>query len=45
MISIPKKIEFLNDEFENIKNVRDLTTFLNKGDQLIRPYLNKVTND
>lgn len=45
MISIPKKIEFLNDESQNIKNVRDLIESLNKGDKLIRPYLNKVTND
>lgn len=41
MISIPKKIEFRNDEFENIKKVKDLIEFLNKGDKLIKPYYKK----
>ena len=44
MISIPKKIEFSNDEFKNIKNVRDLIESLNKGDELISPYYKKIDN-
>ena len=44
MISIPKKIEFSNDEFQNIKSVRNIIEFLSKGDKLIRPYYKKVDN-
>ena len=38
LISIPMKIEFTNDEFDNIKRVRDLIDYLSIGDRLIKPY-------
>lgn len=43
-ISIPEKIEFDSDEFENTRRVKKVLEMLNKGDKLIRPYYNKNTN-
>lgn len=44
MISIPKKLEFTNDEFNNIKIVKKLIKQISKGDSLIRPYYDKRKN-
>lgn len=38
LISIPDKIEFTNDEFDNIKKIKSIINKINKGDKLIRPY-------
>ena len=37
-ISIPEKLEFLENEFDNTKKVKHLLETLDKGDKLIRPY-------
>ena len=44
-ISIPFKLEFLDDEFHNTKKVKELLEYLECGDSLIRPYYVKVKND
>ena len=43
-ISIPKKIEFSNDDFLNIKNIKNMLEHLDKSDKIIRPYYKKETN-
>lgn len=43
-ISIPEKIEFENDEYENIQKVKDVLESLNKGDKLIRPFYEKINS-
>ena len=45
LISIPKKVEFSKDEFNNIKKVKKLINYLNTGDKLIRPYYKKETKN
>ena len=40
-ISIPDKIQFTNDEFENTKKVKVLVDYLNSGDKLIKPFYQK----
>lgn len=44
-ISIPYKIEFTNNEFENTKKVKDLILYLDHGDNIIRPYYQKTKED
>lgn len=44
-ISIPFRIEFEFDEFNNTKNVKELFEYLTCSDNLIRPYYVKVKND
>ena len=41
MISIPRKIEFTNNEINNIKAVKKLIEKIERGDKLIRPYYKK----
>ena len=38
MISLPKKIEFTNFEYENTTKVNNLMTYIYKTENLIRPY-------
>ena len=38
MISVPIKIEFTNNEYDNVKLVKDVISYINKGDELIRAY-------
>lgn len=40
-ISIPKKISFGEDEYENTKEVKKMLNVLKKGDKLINPYYKK----
>ncbi len=42
-ISIPEKIDFSLSEFDNTKKVKDLLYYINRGDNLIRPYYEKIT--
>ena len=44
MISIPKKIEFTNDEFKNTKRVKDLIEYLKTSDSIIRPNYKKINS-
>lgn len=37
-ITIPKKIEFTNNEYKNVTNVRKLFDYIFKTEELIRPY-------
>lgn len=43
-ISIPEKIEFDSDEYENTRKVKSVLETLDKGDKLIRPFYEKVGN-
>lgn len=38
MISIPFKVEFTNDEFNNIKEIKKLINNIEKGDKLVKKY-------
>ena len=38
MISIPNKINFTNDEYENVIKVKETIEYLNESDKLIKPY-------
>ena len=40
-ISIPKKIEFKEDELENTRLVNEVLRKLKEGDKIIRPYYEK----
>ena len=40
-ISVPKKIEFTSDEFNNTKEVKKLLDYLYKSDKLISPFYKK----
>ena len=42
-ISIPEKIDFSLSEFDNTKKVKDLLYYINRGDNLISPYYEKIT--
>lgn len=41
LISVPIKIEFTNNEMDNIITVKSLIEHINKSDKLIRPYYSK----
>lgn len=43
-LSIPKKIELSNNEYQNTKEVKSLIEKIERGDKLIRPYYEKITN-
>ena len=38
LISIPKKVEFTNDEYENCKRVDELLSYIVKTEKIISPY-------
>ena len=38
LISLPRKMEFTDSEFQNCKNVRESLDYLFKTEQLVRPY-------
>lgn len=41
LISMPEKIEFTNNEYENVKNVSSLINYLIKSEKIISPYYSK----